>query len=71
MDSGLLRQRHDIGARLEMDAPRSRGETAHHPEERAAPPAKTAAPKVFGISIYLIIAYLVLLYLMFRTGSMF
>lgn len=29
----------------------------------------SAAPTVFGVSIYLIIAWLALLYLMFRTGS--
>lgn len=30
---------------------------------------RSAAPKVFGISIYLIIAWLALMYLMYRTGS--
>lgn len=30
---------------------------------------RSAAPKVFGINIYLIIAWLVFMYLMYRTGS--
>lgn len=30
---------------------------------------RSAAPKVFGISIYLVIAWLALMYLMYRTGS--
>ncbi|KAJ4385578.1 hypothetical protein N0V93_010007 [Gnomoniopsis smithogilvyi] len=30
---------------------------------------RSAAPKVFGINIYLIIAWLALMYLMYRTGS--
>lgn len=41
-----------------------------HWHERSSSPVMTsAAPTVFGINIYLIIAWLVLLYLMFRTGS--
>lgn len=31
---------------------------------------RSAAPKVFGINIYLIIAWLVFMYLMYRTGSL-
>ncbi|KAK7702260.1 hypothetical protein SLS64_009838 [Diaporthe eres] len=31
----------------------------------------SAAPKVFGVSIWLIIAWLGLMYLMYKTGSMF
>lgn len=38
---------------------------------RSSPAATSAAPKVFGVSIYLVIAWVVLIYLMFRTGSMF
>lgn len=30
---------------------------------------RSAAPKVFGVSVYLIIAWLALMYLMYRTGS--
>lgn len=44
-------------------------------EEENGEPARTslvlrsAAPKLFGINIYLIIAWLVFMYLMYRTGS--
>lgn len=31
----------------------------------------SAAPTVYGVSIWLILAWLALLYLMFKTGSMF
>ncbi|KAF3766942.1 hypothetical protein M406DRAFT_350335 [Cryphonectria parasitica EP155] len=41
----------------------------HH--QRSAPVATSAAPKVLGINIYVMIAWLGLLYLMYRTGSMF
>ncbi|CAN8102243.1 unnamed protein product [Discula destructiva] len=39
----------------------------HHP----ALVVRSAAPKVLGVSVYLIIAWLVLMYLMYRTGSVF
>lgn len=38
--------------------------------ERSSTVMTSAAPTVFGINIYLVILWLVLLYLMFRTGSM-
>lgn len=37
--------------------------------ERSSTVMTSAAPTVFGINIYLVIMWLVLLYLMFRTGS--
>lgn len=46
--------------------------TGEPDESIAAPqPAKRTAPKLFGVNVYLIIVYAALLYLMYRTGSMF
>lgn len=40
-----------------------------HERSSSSPAVTSAAPTVFGVSIYLIVAWLALLYLMFRTGS--
>lgn len=60
-------EKRNLGSTLEQRKPDFVGMRAH---ERSSTPAMTsAAPTIFGISIYLVIAWLVLLYLMFRTGS--
>lgn len=55
----------------QLDDSDSTTSTAARHVARAASPAASAAPKVFGINIYLVIIYLALLYLMYRTGSLF
>lgn len=53
------------------DRPAGREEdpNLHLPRVRSSPPVTSAAPTIFGVNIFLIIIWLVLLYLMFRTGS--
>lgn len=73
---GPLRQRQQQQQQQPHDGDEDEDTTTSWParrdEPRAAdPPATSAAPKIFGISLYLVIAYLILLYLMYRTGSLF
>lgn len=66
MDPGPAMKARDAAANNDDD-----NEGATHSIARRAAPATSDAPKVFGINLYLVIVYLALLYLMFRTGSLF
>lgn len=58
--STILLEREDVMAAEEQNAELGRTSLV----------LRSAAPKVFGINIYLIIAWLVFMYLMYRTGSL-
>lgn len=75
VSSRLLEGREEGSPTLQSRGPESLGRPRFEESglklPRSSPAATSAAPKVFGVSIYLVIAWVVLIYLMFRTGSMF